>query len=121
MGPELEPDAWLELLTEILERTQSGKLEWRASAGPGAYVAHTNRAAVVLDRIGSAKSARYRMRFSREGEIEFTDTIMQTMGALPEERQIDAVLALLYQIVSAGTRPLDSAAAIFEEDLLRGE
>lgn len=121
MDPVLDGLAWLDLVTGILERTQSGKLEWKRSPSPGAFVAETNRAAVLLDRVGSSKTARYRLRFSRAGASEFTDTIMQTMGTLAEERQTDAALALLYQVVASALRPPESAAEVFAEDLLSSD
>jgi hypothetical protein len=112
----------VEQLQQLVQLTVSDKIEWRRSPEAGSYVAMSpggSTAAIDAVPRGGGRTRAYRVRFSRRGESEFTQTIQQRVSGgepLPGELQRDSLLSYLYQIVleKAGHQP--SPADEFLED-----
>jgi hypothetical protein len=117
MLPEEDIREQLRVVRSLLVQTQTGKVNWEPTGELGTFKSARSRALVLLDRVG--RPPHVRLRFSPPGGDVYDPVIQQVLPEAEqfiEEQDLDALLALLYQIVSAKASRSESFADAFLED-----
>jgi|SRR5215475_6857785 len=102
------------VVRDLLTQTQLRKVQWQSSGSSESFTADRPQATAVLDRVGEPPHVR--LRFSAKGRTDYDMTILQVLPdaqQFPQEQDLDAIMALLYQYVEGLVGQQPNAADLF--------